>query len=132
MDDKEKNIKVNKIQVKEITIGSEGASVNVDEMEQSGNIKERGSDQKVDMGIQCTLKDLIFPQIVKAGLMTKLENDLKMANIEIIELKQERKQLKAHNARKQAGYEADYEEILVEKQRVSIEMVTLGKRYCSC
>ena len=83
MDDKENNVKVNKIQVKEITIGSEGASVNVDEMEQSGNINERGSDQKVDMGIQCTLKDLIFPQTVKAGLMTKLENNLKMANIEI-------------------------------------------------
>ena len=38
---------------------------------------------------------------------------------------QEKKQLKAHNTRKHAGYEAQYNEILVEKQRMSVEMIKL-------
>ena len=48
-----------------------------------------------------------------------------MARIEIDELNREKKQTKAHNTRKHAGYEAEYEEVLVEKQRMSLEIVKL-------
>ena len=57
--------------------------------------------------------------------MTKLETDLRLAEEEIVELKQEAKHLKSHNARKQAGFQAEYEEILIEKQRINVEMVKL-------
>ena len=57
--------------------------------------------------------------------MTKLEDSLKMAKIEIDELNKEKKQLKAHNARKHTGYEAEYEEVLIEKQRMANEIVKL-------
>ena len=112
----------------EITIPksvSEEVTKKGEEMEQSGNTKERNSDQKVDISIQCTFEDLTFPQRVREGLMTKLEDNLKIARIEIDELNREKKQTKAHNARKHAGYEAEYEEVLVEKQRMSLEIVKL-------
>ena len=34
-------------------------------MEQSGNNKERNSDQKVNISIQCTFENLTFPQKIK-------------------------------------------------------------------
>ena len=91
--------------------------------EESGQSTQRDSDQKVDFGIQCELGDC-NPN-VRAGLMTRLETNLRQAKEEIVELKQEAKHLKLHNARKQAGFQSEYEEILLEKQRVNIEMVKL-------
>ena len=90
-----------------------------EEMEQSGKSIERESDQKVDVSIQCDG----FPQ--NPSRESQLEIDLKIARDEIGELMQEKKQLKAHNTRKHAGYEALYNEILVEKQRMSVEMIKL-------
>ena len=86
-------------------------------MEQSGKPSERESDHKVDFNIQC---DINPNELVK-----QLQIDLCLVKEELVELKTEKKQLKAHNARKQAGYEADYQEILIEKQRISVEMVKL-------
>ena len=113
------------IEEKEKENENKGIVVGGDDMEESGNNKERISDQKVDISIQCTFEDLVFPQNVRAGLMTKLEDNLKLAKLEIDELIKEKKQLKAHNARKHAGYENEYEEVLMEKQRMSNEIVKL-------
>ena len=97
-------------------------------MEESGKQTERKGDHKVDASTQWEASDSqhceesSFGQKVRAGLMTELEIKLRLALEEITELKQEKKQQKAHNARKHAGYESDYEEILVEKQRIEVEI----------
>ena len=88
-------------------------------MEQSGKPTERDSDNKVDVSIQC---DGIQNNQSREG---QLEIELRIAREEIAELKQEKKQLKAHNTKKHSGYEAQYDEILLEKQRICGEMVKL-------
>ena len=108
---------VRQINVNIKAINSVKEKKSIEEMEQSGKPSERESDHKVDFNIQC---DINPNELVK-----QLQIDLCLVKEELVELKTEKKQLKAHNARKQAGYEADYQEILIEKQRITVEMVKL-------
>ena len=89
---------------------------------------ERQGDDKVDASTQMDCNELekdSLGQRVRAGLMTQLEVNLRIAREEIEQLKQEKKQLKAHNSRKHAGYESDYEELLLEKEKISALMLKL-------
>ena len=97
-------------------------------MEESGKASKREGDNKVDSSTQVEDSELNVPSLnqkVREGLMTQLEIKLRLALQEIDDLKNEKKQLKAHNSRKHAGYEADYDEILNEKQKMSVAMVKL-------
>ena len=86
-------------------------------MEHSGGINERKGDQKVDFSNQCNIGE------------TGELNDLKMnparSREEVSELKKEKVQLKVHNARKHASYEAELNEILIDKERFKMEVVKL-------
>ena len=93
-------------------------------MEQS----ERVGKDKVDAATQLEsseLEDISLNQRVRAGLMTQLEVNLRLAREEIEHMKQEKKQLKAHKTWKHAGYETQYEELLLEKEKISIEVLKL-------
>ena len=85
----------------------------------SGDAKYKESDQKVDISIQCKLDKSIYD----ASQTSDLEEDLRLAKKEIVDLKEEKKQLKAHNDRKHRGYEEEYEELLKEASRIKAEMV---------
>ena len=94
------------------------------EMEQSGGSgdqKYRECDDKINIGIQCSLAPTLNQQ-VRAGLMSKLEEDLKLAKQEIVDLKEDRKQLKSHNDRKHKGYELEYDELLKESSKMKDEI----------
>ena len=80
-------------------------------MEHSGGINERKGDQKVDSSDQCNIGD--------TEEINELKINLARAREEVVELKKEKGQLKAHNARKHADYEAELNKILVEKERFS-------------
>ena len=86
-------------------------------MEHSGGPNERKGDQKVDFSNQCNINETEELKEVKLNLLLVRE--------ELVQLKKEKILLKAHNARKHAGYEAELNYILVEKQRFSVEMVKL-------
>ena len=91
---------------------------------------EREGDAKVDASTQMECSDLeagTFGQRVRAGLMTQLEVNLRLAKEEIEQLKQEKKQLKAHNSRRHAGYEADYDELLLEKEKIGFTIGFFGR-----
>ena len=87
-------------------------------MEQSGETGEREGDKKEDIGIQCRIEPV-------DNQISELKQDLFLAKQEIAQMKSESKLLKAHNARKQAGYEAELEEVVIEKQRFSVELTKL-------
>ena len=94
------------------------------EMEQSGGSRDkkyRECDDKVNIGIQSSLAPTLNQQ-VRAGLMSKLEEDLKLAKQEIVDLKEDRKQLKSHNDRKHKGYESEYDELLKESSKMKDEL----------
>ena len=86
-------------------------------MEHSGGPNERKGDQKVDFSNQCNINETEELKEVKLNLLLVRE--------ELVQLKKEKILLKAHNVRKHAGYEAELNDILVEKQRFSVEMVKL-------
>lgn len=86
-------------------------------MEHSGGINERKGDQKVDFSNQCNIGE--------TGELNDLKMNLARSREEVSELKKEKVQLKAHNARKHAGYEAELNEILIEKERFKVEVVKL-------
>ena len=97
------------------------------EMEQSGGSGEqryRQCDDKVNIGIQCIINLPVDTEVrqVTNNLVSQLEEDLRLAKFEIAELKEDRKQLKAHNDIKHKGYESEYDELLKESSKMKEEM----------
>ena len=86
-------------------------------MEHSGGTNERKGDQKVDSCNQCDIGD--------TAEINELKITLARTKEEVTELIKEKGQLKAHNARKHAGYEAEINEIIIEKDRYKVQLIKL-------
>ena len=97
------------------------------EMEQSGGSGEqryRQCDDRVNIGIQFIINLPVDKQVrqVTNNLVSQLEEDLRLAKFKISELKEDRKQLKAHNDGTHKGFESEYDELLKEPSKNKEEM----------
>ena len=107
-----------KLHAEEKVVKNENKEAKKEEkMEHSGGPTERVGDKKEDIGIQCKINSNVDQNL------SDLEQDLFLARQEIVDLKKEQKLLKSHNARKHAGYESELEEVVIEKQRFSVELL---------
>ena len=70
-----------------------------EKMEESGSNGHRDSDNKIDSESQCNIGN--------AEKISELEEDLKLAKIQVAKMKADSKELKAHNTRKFNGYKAE-------------------------
>ena len=74
------------------------------------------------MSVQCTIVNEKGDKTILLNKIGELEEDLKLAKQEISELKAESQELKTHNKRKFKGYETEYEELLIETNKVVQEL----------